>query len=314
MSTRGVPAAPRQTFRSYVAAGTGDEVRRWEHYNAESLVALHCAVPQTTPLRAKQTNLELPRLQVATITGSPHHVSRPAELVERFPTDSVAVYVTLGAAAAFASNGRRQVIQRGQVLVCDADQPFDREFGHGVSEFAIKVRRSELHDAVGVEVRGEPALLSPDNNLAARALTHTAVTAIRTSGARSVDELGTLELVGLLAAGDAAAPEVRHRVTARAYIEEHLTDRGLSASRVAAATGISDRQLSRIFAATGVSVPQYILTRRLELARSILTAGTVASTVEAARAAGFASPAHFSQAFQERFGTSAGAVRRGVAG
>lgn len=310
MSTRGVPAAPRQTFRSYVASGSCDEIRGWEDYNAQSLIALTCDVPETASLHATQTNLDLPRLQIATIQGSPHCVSRPAELVERFPTDSVAVYVTLGAPAAFASNGRRQVVQRGEVLVCDADQPFDREFGHGVSEFAVKVRRSELREALGLEVPGELTMLSPHNNLAAHALTRTAVAAIRTAGARSVDELATLELVCVLAAGDATAPELRHRVTARAYIEDNLPDRGLSATRVAAAAGISKRQLSRIFAATGVSVPQYILGRRLELARSILARRTTGSTAQAARAAGFASTAHFSQAFQHRFGTAAGSVRR----
>lgn len=310
MSTRGVPAAPRQTFRSYAASGFGDEVRRWEAYNAESLIALACEVRDTEPLRAKQTNLVLPRLQLATITGSPHHVSRSAELVERFPTDSIAVYVGLGADNRFTSNGHRGIIRRGDVIVCDADQPFERELGHGVSEFAVKVSRSELRESLGVEVPGEVSLLSARDNPAAHALTRTAVAAIRTAGSRSVDELGVLELVGLLAAGDATAPEVRHRAMARAHIEEHLADRDLSATTVAAATGISERQLSRIFAATGVSVPQYIRGRRLELARSILVAGSVHSTIDAARAAGFASPAHFSQAFQKRFGVSAGSVRR----
>lgn len=310
MSTRGVPAAPRQTFRSYAASGPGDEVRRWEAYNAESLIALTCRVRDAEPLRARQTNLVLPRLQIATITGSPHHVSRSAALVERFPTDSVAVYVGLGAATAFSSNGHRGVIRRGDVIVCDADQPFERELGHGVSEFAVKVRRTDLRDALGVEVPREVTLLSPDSNPAAQALTRTAVTAIRTAGSRSVDELGVVELVGLLAAGDTTAPEVRHRAMARSFIEEHLADRDLSAGTVAAATGISERQLSRIFGVTGVSVPQYIRGRRLELARSLLAGGSAGSTLEAARAAGFASPAHFSQAFQQRFGVSAGTVRR----
>jgi len=285
-----------------------------ETYNATALVALTCGVRDTQPLRAKQTNLVLPRLQIATIFGTPHHVSRSAELVERFPTDSITVYVGLGADTAFTSNGRRGVVRRGDVVVCDSDQPFERELGFGVSEFAVKVKRADLHDTLGIDVPHEVSLLSPHSNPAAHALTRSAVTAIRTAGSRSVDELAVLELVGLLAAGDATAPEVRHRAMARAHIEAHLADRDLSAGRVAAATGISERQLSRIFAATGVSVPQYIRHRRLELARSILVTGAAESTADAARAAGFSSPAHFSQAFQQRFGVSAGSVRRAAAG
>ena len=38
------------------------------------------------------------------------------------------------------------------------------------------------------------------------------------------------------------------------------------AEQVATAIGISERQLSRVFAADGVSVPQHILSRRLHLA------------------------------------------------
>ncbi len=49
--------------------------------------------------------------------------------------------------------------------------------------------------------------------------------------------------------------------------------------QVAAAIGISERQLSRVFAADGISVPRHILERRLQLARALLS-----STAHAERA------------------------------
>ncbi|GGB22382.1 AraC family transcriptional regulator [Flexivirga endophytica] len=298
--------------RSYVASGLPhDRVERWEAYNAEALIAVRCATPDG-PFRATETNLDLPRLHIATVTGSPHRVTRSADLVERCPTDSIAVYLGLGADAAFTSGGRRRMVRRGELLICNADQPFGREFRYGVGEFAIKVPRSELAGTLGAEVPGALRLLSLRESPAARALARAVAGATRSGAAVPIDELAALELVGVLAAGDRTPPEVQHRVAARAYIEEHLTDQDLSARHVAEAAGISDRQLSRIFAAVELSVPQFIQGRRLELARTLLAAGRAGSTAQAARSAGFASMPHFSRAFQRRFGVTAGAVRRGA--
>ncbi len=295
-----------QVLRSYAAAGP-DEVRSWEAHNARELIAVRCEVAEVGSLRATQTNLELSRLHIATVTAGAHRVLRPAEVVERHPTDSVISYVMLGAAGVVESGGRRRVMRHGEAVAFDADRPFDREFSRGVGEFAIKVSRSELRNVLGIDVRVEPRAGS---DLVTHALTRTAATLIRTAGIVPVDELATLELVGLQIGGDATPPDVRHRVAARAYIEAHLCDNRLSASGVAAAIGISDRQLSRVFAATGTSVPRHILGRRLELARSLLLGPASVSTADVARAVGVASRGHFSQAFRERFGVTAGEVRR----
>ena len=112
-----------------------------------------------------------------------------------------------------------------------------------------------------------------------------------------------LDLVAVLAAGRAAAAATAHRAAAHCHIEEHLTDPGLGAEQVAAAVGISERQLSRVFAADGTSVPRHILTRRLQLAYSVLAAppapGEAAGTVaDVAARCGFTSATYFSHAFR----------------
>ncbi len=97
---------------------------------------------------------------------------------------------------------------------------------------------------------------------------------------------------------------------ARAYIEDHLTDPGLSASHVAAATGISDRHLSRAFAAAGTSLPQFVLARRLERARGLLVSGERRTIADVAARCGFGSAAYFSQAFRAHFGVRPADARR----
>jgi AraC-like DNA-binding protein len=138
----------------------------------------------------------------------------------------------------------------------------------------------------------------------------------------AADERAVLELVAVLAAGPDADRPAAYRAAARSFIEARLADPGLTAAQVAAATGISERHLSRIFAADGTSVPRYVLERRLQLACAMLAdsasggspparpAGSGPVVARVAERCGFTSAAHFSHAFRQRFGQRAGDVRR----
>ena len=127
-----------------------------------------------------------------------------------------------------------------------------------------------------------------------------------------MDESALLELVAALAGTGRDELAAAHRTAAQAYIEHNLGNPALSAPHVAAAVGISARHLSRVFAAAGTTVPQYVLARRLEAARCLLerpSAGAL-SVAAVAHRCGFASAAHFSNAFRARFGERASDVRR----
>jgi AraC-like DNA-binding protein len=85
-----------------------------------------------------------------------------------------------------------------------------------------------------------------------------------------------------------------------------LTEPGLCGEQVAAAIGVIERQLSRVFAADSTSIPRHILSRRLHLAYSMLSdsagcqeAETVA---DVAAQCGFPSAMYFSHAFRQHFG------------
>lgn len=127
------------------------------------------------------------------------------------------------------------------------------------------------------------------------------------------DERTVLDLVAVLADQGAAAPGRAHRAAVRFYIEEQLTDPRLGAEQVAAAIGISERQLSRVFAADSTSIPRHILSRRLDLAYSMLLSavnGDRAETVaDIAARRGFTSVTYFSHAFRQRFAQRARDIR-----
>jgi AraC-like DNA-binding protein len=165
----------------------------------------------------------------------------------------------------------------------------------------------------------------------ARALARIAGRATRAEHPLRPDERTLLDLVAAIVAGPRAAHAAAHRAAARSYIEERLTDPGLSAAEVAAAAGISERQLSRLFAADGSSVPRHILSRRLQLAHSILSAtsapdraragagsgskaGAAPTVADVAASCGFTSATYFSHAFFQHFSYRASDLRREATG
>ena len=299
-STAGLPAARR--------------IELWEGHNTAALIGLSCHT--VAPLEATEINVQLGRIQLARVTGSPHVVERTAEVIRRSPADAVAVYVTLRGDAWFRHGDGTRDLRPGQILICDADRPFGRGFAHGLEELAIKVPRATLLARTGLAGTG---LRSPvvtaftlGNDPYARVLARLVDRATRAERPVATDEGTVLDLVATLAAGRNADRTAALRAAARCFIEDHLADPHLGAPRVAAATGISERHLSRVFAADGTTVPRYVLSRRLQLARAML--GDPALTVaDVAARCGFTSATYFSHAFRTRFGLRAGDVRRDAA-
>jgi AraC-like DNA-binding protein len=296
-STAGLPAA--------------HQVELWETHNATALIGLD--VRASEPLVATELNVRLPRVDLARVSGSAHMVRRTREVIERSPASAVAVYLTLHGDAWFESADRTYALGPGNVLVSETDKPFARGFSRGLEELVVKVDRAALPEVPRLSGPVITRLSGGTTDQYARALARITGRATRTRQPLPADEHTLLDLVAALAARGAAAPATAHRAAARSYIEEHLTDPGLGAEEVAAAIGISERQLSRVFAADGTSIPRHILSRRLHLAYSMLfssasgqNAGTVA---DIAARCGFSSATYFSHAFRQHFGDRASDIR-----
>lgn len=110
---------------------------------------------------------------------------------------------------------------------------------------------------------------------------------------------------------DALSATLDVRVTM--YINAHLHEPALSVSRIAAAHGISVRQLYKVWAQAGHdrTLSAWILHRRLARARDQLARpGTADNITSIAHACGFVNLAHFSARFREAFGASPREWRR----
>ena len=92
------------------------------------------------------------------------------------------------------------------------------------------------------------------------------------------------------------------------YIEAHL-DQPLSLGELAALCNLSEYHFARMFRESfGLPPHQYLLARRLAMARQLLRFGEL-PLVEVALRCGFASASHFSNRFRQALGATPGAYR-----
>jgi AraC-like DNA-binding protein len=288
-------------------------VELWECHNAEALIGLRCRTLGAAGLDATEINVQLERLHLARVHGNPHVVERDQALIRHRPADSVALFFSLAGEAFFYHEDGVRTIQPGEMLMCDADRPFMRGFSQGLEELVVKVPRGVFAGLTGVDHVARPAVVrfGAGANAFAHTLAREVGAATNAGDPRPVDEETLLALVAALMRTDEHDLSAAHRAAAQTYIGRHLADPALSAPQVAAAVGVSTRHLSRVFAETGSTLPQYVLGRRLEAARALLESPAAPATVaEVARRCGFTSPAHFSNAFSSRFGERASDVRR----
>jgi|SRR5580692_10733569 AraC-like DNA-binding protein len=303
-STAGLPDARR--------------IELWESHNAAALIGLSCSTTGPGALAATELNVQAGGVRLARVTGSAHVVERSACVIRRSPADAVAVYLTLRGEAWFEHEAGPRTVRPGQVLMCDADRPFARGFARGLEELAITVPRAAFTERTGLASVPSAVItgFGRGDDPYARALAVLAGRAARTERAVPADERTVLDLVAVLATGRGAEPALAHRAAARCFIEGHLADRTLTAARVAAAVGISERHLSRVFAADGTSFPRHVLSRRLALAYALLSepSGGSRTVTEVAARCGFTSATYFSRAFHEHFGRRASEVGRQARG
>ena len=283
-------------------------VELWERHNSAALVRLE--VRARSPLQASEVTVRLPRVTLARVRASSHAIDRSAAAISADPYEAIAVYLMLRGESSFTQQGGSRTLRPGEAVICETDRPFARDFAHGLDELVVKVPCDAL------EIRSMSPVVVPfgaaEGNQYADALAKLAARTTRAVQPVPADERTVLDLVAMLALGPRAARTTAYRAAARTFIEERLTDPGLGADQVAAVIGISERHLSRLFAADGTSVPRYVLSRRLELARGMLAASraSTASVAEIAARCGFVSTTYFSHVFRRRFGRRAGEILR----
>jgi AraC-like DNA-binding protein len=98
------------------------------------------------------------------------------------------------------------------------------------------------------------------------------------------------------------------------YIADHLGDQDLAIANVARANQLSARQLQRLFEASGTTLSEFVLLKRLQRVHAMLTqpGNNHRGISDIALECGFGDVSHFNRAFRRHYGIAPSAVRKGA--
>jgi AraC-like DNA-binding protein len=219
-------------------------------------------------------------------------------------------------------DGREAALEPGDFTICDTTRPYEVKFDLPVSVLVLAPSVTDLRRFIGF----------PETVTAYRMAGRSGMSGVTSKFIRNLwEELkaaregvveshaaeATLNLVACAYSSvQQACPEggslstVRRMVLLR-QIEQSLTDPELTPGKVAEKCRISKRYVHRLFLGQGETLREYILRRRLEICRQMLSnpAQRSRSITAISVDAGFNSVSQFCTTFRERYGMTPGEYR-----
>ncbi|MBO9379895.1 helix-turn-helix domain-containing protein [Sphingomonas histidinilytica] len=214
--------------------------------------------------------------------------------------------------------GNHSELRAGDIFMQDTALPYSLELGSRAALLTLRAPRPLIlrHLTPSERMCGIPLARDGMARVAVASLISLADVAPMISDAEREIALGSI--LPLLAAASstlssrASTPSHMGYARANRFIETHIKEPSLGTATVAAACGMSARQLTRLFEAEGETVSRVILRRRLERCRLDLLSPTLAHRTigEIAFAWGFNNLSHFSESFRRAYGCSPRAYRQ----
>ncbi|MFE9776400.1 helix-turn-helix domain-containing protein [Streptomyces sp. NPDC005931] len=244
-------------------------------------------------------------------------VRRTGRLARQDQEPIVLVGLQVTGTSVVVQNGRECLLRPGDFALYESTSPYTLLYEEGVDHHFLRFPRAalalpdrSLRDITAVS-------LGPGNPLARLAFTYFSQLALsdelhRGAHAGAAFEPSVELLRGVVAShrGDTGSAKASSEATLglriTQYIREHLADPDLSAARIAAAHGISVRHLYVVLSRSGISLGDWIRTRRLaERRRELAGPGGRLRTIAAiARSWGFVDATHFSKVFKQAYGVT----------
>jgi AraC-like DNA-binding protein len=240
----------------------------------------------------------------------PCHGRRGAAEIRRTAEPAYGLLYLVGGRERVSQDGHEFTLRAGSFALWDSQRRIDFLVPEGLQKITLMLPQRLLEAALpnARDLTGIP--LSARDGAGALLATH--LRSLARQGEALPDAQREAVLRATLALAVAAldavvaidVPDHRRRLMARitGYALKNLQDPELTPERVAAALGISLRQLHRVFGASGWTLARWLWHQRLLRCRQELDLrdGTPISTI--AFRWGFSDAAHFSRAFREAYG------------
>ncbi|MFD4118658.1 helix-turn-helix domain-containing protein [Streptomyces niveus] len=261
-------------------------------------------------------------LKICSARATAVTLSRTERLARKDDEPAVTLGIQMAGSSMVVQNGRECLLEPGHCAVFESIAPYTLLYDEGVDHRFIRFPRAALALPDRLLRDMTAVALGPGNPVASLAFTYFSQLAVTDELHRGGDADAVVEpSVELLRAalttqhgnsGLAKAPlEATLGLRINQYIREHLADRDLSAARIAAAHGISVRHLYTVLSRSGISLGDWIRTRRLAECRRELAGpdGRLRTVAAIGRRWGFVDATHFSKVFKRTYGISPRAWR-----
>lgn len=288
-----------------------DAVPHWRRALHGTLGAVDVATPYGQHPGAVET-FRLSHVKVATMEGGTMRLWR-AQPPDAGDDSLLVVMLLVSGAAVVEQDGRRVVLQPGDLVFYATDRPVSLDFPEAfcvkllvVPRRLIGLRDEHLRRILTTAIRPETTMSA----MAAGFLRHLVDTAASVPAPTGVALASSaIDLLGLLAEelvslASPAPANVDRLPAIKRFIEQHVNDPDLTPQSVARANAISVRYLHKLFQADGDTPGQWIQRCRLQRCRGELAGLDAAkrSIAGVAHRWGFTSASHFSRAFRSLYG------------
>ncbi|MGE8131443.1 helix-turn-helix domain-containing protein [Methylobacterium sp. NPDC080182] len=240
---------------------------------------------------------------------------------ENNKTDQLFFSLVLSGVVCSEQNGHSNRDVSGDICIRDTSSPWTIEHRGNSEVLAVAIPRTKLEGILGSSRRFTG--LTAKGNLPTTRLATSFLRGLLSENSQlshaAADKMSSIA-IDLIAASLAErmaldTPKTLHSTVlvhrAKTYAMTNLADPDLEPSRVAAAVGISLRQLQSLFREHGQSVAAWIWQQRIERTAQWLTNPALLRLPlgEIARQCGFADQAHFSKRFRDHYGLTPSAYR-----
>lgn len=300
VSTRDVPPSRRAGF--------------WSEVTSRVFTQLQMKPAHPGDFNAELCSTVLGQKSIAEVISSPTSIRHSKFCAERTDQRVFLVHLQARGESVNRQNGREAILKSGDFTLCDSARPYSLHFESINDMIVLRIPATELRERMVQPELFTARRIAGDHGAGAvvsqtlQNLWHQCRNGLEPAiGERlltnSLDLLVTALTLGEHSFVSHGALRNATSLRVRYYIEDHLPDFELRAANIAAAVGISQRYVHRLFEDDGETLGEFIQRRRLESSALVLKdpAQHNRSVTEIAFAFGFCDPSFFCRSFKRRF-------------
>ncbi len=296
----------------------------WQDAICEIYLRVDCAAERRSYYDGFVREIKFGAVTLTDTLSSPQSVLRQSRHIARLEKDCYFIGLAQSGSVNLRQANSSMTMHAGLGALFNANEPYELRCNTKLRSFWIELPRQAFASRFDSQHPPLTAHLNLSRGLGRIAVDFCSALALEGASLdpQSRAKLGE-QFMDILALAIGAEPDDRRPSTqmrvqhgrllmVKSYIDEHLSNPNLSLDEIATNNGISLRYLHMLFRPTGMSVSEWVRTRRLQRSYDLLSSPQheTRSITEIAYFMGFNSSSHFANLFRAQYGLRPSDVRR----